>query len=64
MIIIPQFEFNKYNFGFGIVLRRENTSKKYNIKYKTISYVFGCIFLWFAFGFEIEMRFKYDGYIN
>ena len=64
MIIIPHFEFNKYDFGFGIVLRRENVSKKYIRKNKTISYVFGCIFLWFAFGFEIEMRFKYDGYIN
>ena len=24
MKIIPRFEFNKYDFGFGIVLRREN----------------------------------------
>lgn len=64
MIITPHFEFNKYDFGFGIVLRRENVSKKYIRKDKTINYIFGCIFLWFAFGFEIEMRFKYDGYNN
>lgn len=27
MKIIPRLEFNKYDFGFGIVLRRENESK-------------------------------------
>ena len=37
MTIIPRFEFNKYDFGLGIVFRRENESKKYNRKYKTIN---------------------------
>lgn len=55
MKIIPRFEFNKYDFGFGIVLRRENESKKYIRKYKTINYIFGFIFLWFSFGIEVEI---------
>lgn len=55
MNIKPRFEFNKYDFGFGIIFRRENESKKYLIKYKTINYIFGIVFLWFSFGFEIEI---------
>lgn len=55
MKIIPRFEFNKYDFGFGIVLRRENESKKYIRKYKIINYIFGIIFLWFSFGIEVEI---------
>lgn len=53
MKIKPRFEFNKYDFGFGIIFRRENESKKYIRKYKTINYIFGFVFLWFSFGFEI-----------
>lgn len=55
MNIKPRFEFNKYDFGFGIIFRRENESKKYIRKYKTINYIFGIVFLWFSFGFEIEI---------
>lgn len=55
MKIKPRFEFNKYDFGLGIVFRRENESKKYIREYKTINYIFGIIFLWFSFGIEIEM---------
>ena len=55
MIIKPHFEFNKYDFGLGIVFRRENESKKYIRKYKTINYIFGIIFLWFNFGIEVEI---------
>ena len=55
MIIKPHFEFNKYDFGFGIVLRRENESKKYIRKHKCINYIFGIVFLWFSFGLEIEI---------
>ena len=55
MKIIPRFEFNKYNFGFGIVLRRENESKKYIRKYKCINYIFGVVFLWLSFWIEIEI---------
>lgn len=55
MKIKPQYSFNKYDFGFGLVLRRENESKKYIRKYKTINYIFGVLFLWFSFGFEIEI---------
>ena len=53
MKIEPRFEFNKYDFGFGIVFRRENESKKYIRKHKTINYIFGVVFLWFSFGIEI-----------
>ena len=31
MKIIPRFEFNKHDFGFGIVLRRENESMQYKV---------------------------------
>lgn len=55
MKIKPQFNFDKYDFGLGIVFRRENESKKYIRKYKTINYIFGIVFLWFSFGFEIEI---------
>ena len=55
MKIIPRFECNKHDFGFGIVLRRENESKKYIRKYRCINYIFGIIFLWFSFGFEVEI---------
>ncbi len=55
MNIKPRFEFNKYDFGFGIIFRRENESKKYIRKYKTINYIFWIVFLWFSFGFEIEI---------
>ena len=54
MKITPIFEFNKYDFGFGVVFRRENKSKKYIRKHKTINYIFVIIFLWFSFGIEIE----------
>ena len=37
------------------MFRRENESKKYNRKYKTINYIFGIVFLWFSFGVEIEI---------
>lgn len=56
MKIIPHTEFNKYDFGFGIVFKRTNESKKYIRKYKTINYLFGIIFLWFSFGIEIELE--------
>lgn len=55
MKIIPIFEFNKYDFGLGIVLKRENESKKYIRKHRYINYIFGIIFLWFSFGVEIEI---------
>ena len=55
MTIKPQFEFNKYDFGLGIVLRRENESKKYIRKHRTINYIFGIILLWFSFGVEVEI---------
>ena len=55
MKIKPQYSFNKYDFGCGLVLRRENESKKYIRKYKTINYIFGVLFLWFSFGFEVEI---------
>lgn len=54
MKIIPHFEYNKYNFGFGIVIKRKNESKKYFWKTRTIKYLFGIIFLWFSLGIEIE----------
>lgn len=56
MIIEPKFEFNKYDFGFGVIFRREFESKKYNRKHKVINYIFGIIFLWFSFGIEIEIN--------
>lgn len=55
MKIKPKFEFNKYDFGIGIVFRRENESKKYIREYKVINYIFGVVFLWFSFGLEIEI---------
>ena len=55
MTIKPMFEFNKYDFGLGIVFRRENESKKYVRKYKIINYIFGVVFLWFSFSIEIEI---------
>ena len=55
MKIKPHFEFNKYDFGFGIVFRRENESKKYIREYKVINYIFGVVFLWFSFGIEVEI---------
>ena len=55
MKITPHFEFNKYDFGFGIVFKRENESKKYFRECRTINYLFGIIFLWFSLGFEIEL---------
>ena len=55
MTIKPMFEFNKYDFGIGIVFRRENESKKYIRKYKTINYIFGVVFSWFSFGIEVEI---------
>lgn len=55
MKIKPIFEFNKYDLGLGIVFKRENESKKYIRKYKTINYMFGIIFLWFNFGIEVEI---------
>ncbi len=55
MEIIPHFEYNKYNFGFGIVIKRKNESKKYFWKTRTIKYLFGIIFLWFSLGIEIEL---------
>ena len=55
MIIKPHFKFSKYDFVIGIVFRRENESKKYIRKYKTINYIFGIIFLWFSFGIEVEI---------
>ena len=55
MTIKPRFEFDKYDFGLGIVFRRENESKKYIRKFKTINYVFGITFLWFSFGLEVEI---------
>ena len=51
----PRFEFNKYDCGFGIVLRRENESKKYIRKHKCINYIFGIVFLWLSFWIEIEI---------
>ena len=39
MKIKPQFSFDKYDFGLGIVFRRENESKKYIREYKTINYI-------------------------
>lgn len=55
MKIKPRFDFNKYDFGLGIVFRRENESKKYIRKYKTINYIFGIVLLWFSFGLEVEI---------
>lgn len=58
--INPQFNFNKYDFGFAVILLRENESKKYSRKHKVINYIFGIVFLWFSFGFEIELRCEND----
>jgi len=58
MKIIPQFHFDKYDLGFGILLKRTNESKKYIRECKTINYLFGIVFLWFSFGIEIELKFK------
>ena len=55
MKIKPRFDFNKYDFGLGIIFRRENESKKYIRKYKTINYIFGIVFLWLSFGLEVEI---------
>ena len=44
MKIKPMFEFSKYDFGLGIVFKRENESKKYIREYKTINYIFRIIF--------------------
>ena len=55
MKIKPMFEFNKYDFGLGIIFRRENESKKYIREYKTINYIFGVLFLWFSFGLEVKI---------
>ena len=55
MKIKPMFEFNKYDFGIGIVFRRENESKKYIREYKTINYIFGVMFLWFSFELEVKI---------
>ena len=55
MKIKPMFKFSKYDFGLGIVFKRENESKKYIREYKTINYIFGIIFLWFSFGIEVEI---------
>ena len=56
MTIKPIIQFNKHDFGFGIVFRRENVSEKFIRKYKSVEYTFGVIFLWFSFGVEIEVR--------
>ena len=58
MKVIPHFEFNKYDFAFGVIFRRENESKKYIRKYKTINYMFGIMFLWFMVGIEIKLEYK------
>lgn len=55
MTIKPRFDFNKYDFGLGIVFKRENESKKYIREYKTINYIFGVMFLWFSFALEVEI---------
>ena len=55
MKIIQRFEFNQHDYGFGIVLRRENESKKYIRKHKCINYIFGIVFLWISFWIEIEI---------
>ena len=56
MTITPRFEFNKYDFGFGMLFIRENESKKYIRKRKTVNYIFGVTFLWFSFWFEILLE--------
>lgn len=58
--INPQFNFNKYDFGFAFILSRENESKKYTRKHKVTNYIFGIAFLWFSFGIEIELRWEND----
>lgn len=55
MTVKPKFEFNKYDFGLGIIFRRENESKKYIREYKTINYIFGVMFLWFSFELEVKI---------
>ena len=60
MKIIPQFDYHKHDFGFGMICMRENESKKYIREGKVIKYVFGIVFLWFGFGIEIELRRKND----
>ena len=47
MKVIPHLEFNKYDFAFGIIFRRENESEKYIRKHKTINYMFGIMFCGF-----------------
>lgn len=54
--ITPRFDFDKHSFGFGIVFRRENVSEKFIRNYKSVEYTMSVIFLWFAFGLEIEVR--------
>ena len=56
--IIPKFDFNKYDFGLGFILHRENESKKYIRDKVYINYVVGILFLWFSFGFEIRLARK------
>lgn len=56
--IKPKFEFNRYDFGLGIILHRENESKKYIRDNKIINYVFGIALLWFTFAIIIKFSRK------
>jgi hypothetical protein len=54
--LIPIFDFNKYDCGLAIAFYRENESKKYIRKYKTINYIFGISLLCFSIGFILEIN--------
>lgn len=55
MKMIPRFEFDKNDFGFGILFQRENESKKYIREHKCINYIFGFVFLWFTVWLEVKL---------
>jgi hypothetical protein len=53
--IRPIYQFNKYDFGIGFILCRENESGKYIRDRKTINYLFEVQLLWFLLGITIEI---------
>ena len=55
--INPEFNFDKYGIGLGIVVNRENESKKFIRDNKEIRYLFAIMFLWFTIGLVIEIEY-------
>ena len=62
--VIPHAEFNKYDLALGKIFRIENESKKYIRKRQTYNIMFGFMFLWFSFGFEIKIELNEKGNQN